>query len=62
MIHELLNHPDFAALVQKMRNDLTRIVMSEATADEERELALTKYHLLNDILAEMGSTIGETNV
>lgn len=62
MIEELLNHPDFRELVQEMRDDLTKIVMSKSTSDEERELALTKFHLLDSLLVKMGSKIGETNV
>lgn len=62
MIEDLLNHPDFRALVQEMRDDLTGIVMSKSASDEERELAFTKFHLLDSLLVKMGSKIGETNV
>lgn len=45
-----------------MRDDLTKIVMSKATSDEERKDAFTKFHLLDSLLTKMGSKIGETNV
>lgn len=62
MIEELLNHPDFRELVQEMRDDLTKIVMSKGATDEERADAFTKFHLLDSLLTKMGSKIGETNV
>lgn len=59
MMHELLNHPDFKAMVEKMRADMTRQVMARQTSPEDREEILRRYHLLDSILAEMGASTQE---
>lgn len=59
MMQELLNHPDFKAMVEKMRADMTRKVMARGTSEEDRQEILRKYHLLDSILAEMGASTQE---
>ena len=55
MLSELLEHHEFKGLVERMREQYTREVMSPNTGDEERKAALTRFHLLNELLAEMAA-------
>ena len=55
-IQEILNHPSFKGVVEKMQEDLTRKVMGKNTTDDERDLALLKYHMIEDLLVEMAAT------
>lgn len=55
MLSELLEHHEFKGVIDRMRDQYTREVMSPHTDDEGRKAALTRFHLLNDILAEMAA-------
>lgn len=47
--------PDFLVFIASERERLTRKVMSAATLIEDREKALTDYHALARMVAQMAS-------
>lgn len=46
---------DFQAFLAEWGEGLTRKVMSAATSGEDREKALTEYHVLKTLAAKMAS-------
>ncbi|MGB1214841.1 MAG: hypothetical protein ACPG4X_15855 [Pikeienuella sp.] len=49
-IEQLLKDEDFQSVVEAYKARLTKKVMSAATSQEDREKALTKHHVVDDVL------------
>ena len=55
-IKQIIDDQDFQSVVSAYRERLTKKVMSAATSEEDREKALTKHHVVDEILKGMLST------
>lgn len=55
-IKQILESTEFRRVVEKMKGDQQRLVMGKSTTPEAREKALQKFHLIEDLLAEMAAT------
>ncbi len=55
MLTELLGRPEFKQLVDDMKIGLTADAMQRDVSDEERAKAVEKYHLLDDLVAQMAT-------
>ena len=54
-IKQILADEDFVQMVARVRDGLTKEVMSKKTADERRSEALAEYHALDSLMAKMRS-------
>lgn len=58
-VREIIASEQWKACLERLRADLTRKVMSKGASDEERQTALTKYHLLGEIEVDLSTHIQE---
>lgn len=54
-IKAILADTDFLAVVEKTRQSLTKKVMAKGTSDEDRQEALSTYHCLDILIAQIRS-------
>lgn len=52
---QIAQDEDFQAFVAEWGSELTRKVMSATTSPEDREKALTKFHVLKSLAGKMAS-------
>lgn len=57
MLKDLLNHPEFQDKVEEMRTGLSNQILSQATSEEDRNEALTKYHLIDWLMGELSAPL-----
>lgn len=55
MSERILEHPEFKAGVANLKAGLTRTILAKSTDEGQRNEALLKYHLIDDLVATLAS-------
>lgn len=52
-VTQILESPQFKGAIDRLRASYTQQVMARGADDDARGLALTKYHLLDELLVDL---------
>ena len=58
-VADIIASPHFQAAVERVRAGYTQAVMAQSTSQEDRERALLKYHLLEELQVDLSTHIKE---
>lgn len=58
-VADIIASPHFQAAVERVRAGYTQTVMAQSTSQEDRERALLKYHLLDELQVDLSTHIKE---
>ena len=52
-VTQILESPQFQAAIDRLKSGYTQQVMARGVEDHARNLALTKFHLLDELLVDL---------